>query len=99
MSKTGEKRQGDPGADPGAELRRRLEAALGPCRLEVLDEGHLHLGHAAAGRGHYRVRIVAEAFRGLPPLERHRRVYAAAGDLLPGRIHALAVEARSPEEA
>ncbi len=79
-------------------LRRRLEEALHPRALEIVDEGHLHAGHAAAGRGHYRVRIVAEAFRGLPLLERHRRVYEAVGDLVPGRIHALAIEARSPDE-
>jgi len=93
VSETGDERSG------AALLRRRLEEALRPQALEVLDEGHLHAGHAHAGRGHYRVRIVAEAFRGLPLLERHRRVYEAVGDLVPGRIHALAIEARSPEEA
>ena len=90
------------GGDQGggaALLRRRLEEALRPRALEIVDEGHLHAGHTHAGGGHYRVRIVAEAFRGLPLLERHRRVYEAVGDLVPGRIHALAVEARSPEEA
>lgn len=56
------------------------------------------MGHAGAAGGlsHFRVRIVAEAFRGLAPLERHRLVYTAVGDLMKTDIHALIIEAQAP---
>ena len=79
-------------------LRRCLETRFAPSVLIVEDESHLHAGHAGAagGHGHFRVTIVAEAFRGLAPLARHRLVYAAVGDLLKTDIHALAIEASAP---
>jgi BolA protein len=82
------------------EIRRRLSAALAPVALDVEDESHRHIGHAGArdGRGHFRVRIVSAAFEGRPPLARHRAVYAALGDYMQTDIHALAIDARTPEE-
>jgi BolA protein len=79
-------------------LRRRLESHFAPLLLVIEDESHLHAGHAGAaqGHGHYRVTIVAEAFRGIPPVARHRLVYAAVDDLLKTDIHALAIEASPP---
>ncbi len=81
-------------------IRARLAAALSPEQLEVADESHRHVGHAGArdGRGHFRVRVVSAAFRGQSPLARHRAVFAALGDLMQTDIHALAIDARSPEE-
>jgi BolA protein len=79
-------------------IRDRLQAALQPSRLEIRDDSHLHAGHAGAREGgHFHVVISSEAFRGLAVLARHRRVYAALGDLLPGRIHALSIDAQVPE--
>lgn len=82
------------------QIRRRLEASLSPAELEVIDESHLHIGHPGArdGRGHFRVRIVSDVFHGLPRLARHRRVYAAVGDLMKTDIHALNIEALSTNE-
>lgn len=81
-------------------IRRRLDAALAPAALDIEDESHRHAGHAGArdGRGHFRVRIVSAAFEGKLPLARHRAVYAALGDLMQTDIHALAIDARTPEE-
>lgn len=82
-------------------IRERLEADLAPSELEVIDESHLHIGHAGArdGRGHFRVRVVSEAFAGLPRLARHRRVYAAMGELMTTDIHALNIEAVTADES
>jgi BolA protein len=79
-------------------LRQRLESRFTPSVLIIEDESHLHAGHAgaASGHGHFRVTIVAEAFRGVPPVTRHRLVYAAVGDMLQTDIHALAIEASAP---
>lgn len=88
-------------ADRPSLIRARLLDALAPCEVEVRDDSHLHAGHVGAreGGGHFSVRIVAEEFRGLTPLARHRRVYAALGELMDGPIHALAITALTPEEA
>ena len=81
-------------------IRGRIESALDPAEVEVIDEGHLHIGHDGArdGRGHFRVRVVSERFAGLKPLERHRLVYDAVGDLMATDIHALAVVALTVAE-
>lgn len=82
-------------------IRASLEAALAPQQLQIEDESHRHVGHAGArdGRGHFRVRIVSAQFAGLPLLERHQRVYAALGELMRTDIHALALDARTPDES
>ena len=84
-----------------AAIRAALEAALAPTQLEIEDESHLHAGHAGArdGRGHFRIDLVSAAFEGLNPIARHRAVYAAVGALMATDIHALAIRARTPEEA
>jgi BolA protein len=79
-------------------IRERIVAALQPQSVEVIDEGHLHVGHAGEGQGHFRVRVTSQAFAGLMPLKRHRRVYDAVGDLMGHGIHALAIEAHAPGE-
>jgi BolA family transcriptional regulator, general stress-responsive regulator len=83
-----------------AEIRKRLEDALGPELLEVEDESHHHIGHAGArdGRGHFRVTIVSSAFAGKSRIGRHRLVYEAMGDLMRTDIHALTVQALAPNE-
>lgn len=83
-----------------ARIRTLLEQALAPEALEVIDESHLHVGHAGArdGRGHFRIRIVCERFSGRPRLARHRMIYAALGDMMDTDIHALAIEADSGNE-
>ncbi|PZQ14409.1 MAG: BolA family transcriptional regulator [Ancylobacter novellus] len=86
-------------------VRSRIEAtlteALKPERLDVVDESHLHAGHAGArpeGETHFRVRIVSGAFSGLSRVDRHRRVNALLAAELAGPVHALAIDARAPEE-
>lgn len=82
-------------------IRDALQAALQPASLEVVDDSHKHAGHEGArdGRGHFTVRITSDAFIGKAPLARHRAVYAALGEMMHTDIHALAIEARTPDEA
>jgi BolA protein len=81
-------------------IRIRLTAALAPSALEIVDDSAKHAGHAGArdGRGHFRVVITSVAFAGLGPVQRHRRVYAALGELMKNEIHALAITALTPDE-
>lgn len=84
-----------------AAIRERLQVALQPLALDVVDDSHKHAGHAGArdGRGHFGVRIVSAAFAGKAALARHRLVYAALGELMETDIHALQIQALTPEEA
>lgn len=81
-------------------IRQALETMLSPQRLEVIDESHLHAGHAGAqsGLGHFRVNIVADAFAGCSLIQRHRLVYRAVGDMMSTDIHALSIDAATPAE-
>jgi BolA family transcriptional regulator, general stress-responsive regulator len=80
-------------------IHQRLDV-LAPQQIAVIDESHLHAGHAGArsGGGHYRLSIVSAAFDGKNTVSRHRLIYDALGDMMPQDIHALAIQARTPEE-
>ncbi len=83
-----------------AKIRERL-AALEPVDLELVDESALHAGHVGArpgGNTHWRLTIVSPRFAGQPTIARHRMVYQALGELMQNPIHALAINARAPEE-
>ena len=77
------------------DIRERLQQAFSPTALEVIDEGHLHIGHAGEGTGHFRVRIASAAFDGKSRVQQHRLVYDAVADLMGHGIHALAIEVQS----
>ncbi len=79
----------------------KLTAAFGPQSLDVIDESHLHAGHAGhrpSGETHYRVHIVSEAFRGKSRVDRHRLINAALSSELAASVHALAIHAGAPDE-
>ena len=76
-----------------AEMRERLQV-LEPTRLEVVNQSHLHAGHAGddgSGESHWHVALATQRFAGLGRVERHRMVHAALGDVV-GRIHALSLD-------
>ena len=81
------------------DITTALAAALAPTTLDVQDDSHLHAGHAGAREGrHFSVRIVSARFEGLSRVARHRLVYDALHSLMPRGIHALAIDARVPDE-
>ena len=80
------------------EIDAALRAALAPESLAVVDDSHLHAGHAGAREGrHFSVAITSPRFAGLSRVARHRLVYDALFTLMPRGIHALAIDARAPE--
>ena len=88
-----------PDSDELAELIIARLAALQPSEVALADDSAQHAGHAGATGGrHYRLRIVSAAFVGKSTLQRHRAVYAALGDLMRCRIHALCIEALTPPD-
>lgn len=82
------------------QIEAALQQALQPTHLDVQDDSHLHAGHAGAREGrHFTVRLTSAAFTGRSRVARHRLIYDALGSLIPAGIHALAIVARSPDEA
>jgi len=81
-------------------IRCALEECFSPEYLEVEDESHLHEGHVGAqsGKGHFRVTVIAEAFRDMPAVKRHQEVYRALRTLMETDIHALSIRAMAPDE-
>lgn len=83
-------------------IKTKLTAKLEPAQLEIIDESHLHAGHAGAregGESHFRVNIVAEAFNGLNRVARQRMIYEILAEDLAGPIHALTLSTKTPAEA
>lgn len=79
-----------------AELRERLAAV----HVEVIDESHLHVGHAGArdGGGHFRAIVVSVKFVGKAPVQRQRLVYDALESAMGSEIHALSMKTMTPAE-
>jgi BolA protein len=89
----------DPSRPLVDEVRSRLQT-LAPALLDLRDDSARHAGHAGSnGGGHLVLRIVSPQFEGLGTVARHRRIYAEVGDLMPARLHALAITALTPDEA
>ena len=92
----------DPSLGPvGQEIAQRLEAALSPDRLAVINDSAQHRGHMGdddSGESHFTVDIVAAAFAGQSRVARQRLVNGALADLLREKVHALAIKARAPGE-
>src|SRR5262249_58248171 len=83
-------------------ITEKLTAAFAPESLRVEDESHQHEGHAGhrpGGQTHYRVYIVAQAFRGKSRIDRHRMINQTLAQELAGRVHALAIHALAPADA
>ena len=83
------------------EMLRRLDSALSPTRVELIDDSESHRGHGGynpAGESHFTLRIESAAFGGKSRVERQRMVHSALGDLLHERVHALSIKATAPGE-
>jgi BolA protein len=79
-----------------------LTAAFTPKALDILDESHRHAGHAGAkagGETHFTVTMVSDSFAGQSRLQRQRAVYKVLDSELKERVHALALNLATPEEA
>jgi BolA protein len=82
------------------DIEAALSAALHPQAITVQDDSAAHAGHAGAREGrHFNVRVVSERFAGLTRVARHRLIYDALELLIPRGIHALAIDARAPNDA
>ena len=84
-----------------AEMLARLNSALSPSSIELIDDSEQHRGHGGynpAGESHFSLRIESPAFAGKSRVQRQRMIYAALGDLMQARVHALSIKAKAPGE-
>ena len=83
-----------------AQLIEEKLQILEPETIALEDDSAQHAGHEGArlGGGHYQLTIVSRRFAGQPRVVRHRMVYSALGELMSGRIHALALRTLTPDE-
>jgi len=84
------------------EMLSRLNSALSPTQIELIDDSEQHRGHGGynpEGESHFSLRIGSPAFAGKKSVERQRMIYAALGDLMEARVHALSIRANAPGEA
>ena len=84
-------------------ITQKLNAAFHPQHLDVVDESHLHAGHAGhreGGETHFRLHIISDAFTGKNRIDRQRLVNdLLADDMGPNKIHALAMKVEAPGES
>ena len=84
-----------------SEMLSRLNSALSPTRIELIDDSEQHRGHGGynpAGESHFSLAIESPAFLGKTRVQRQRMIYAALGDLMQARVHALSIRATAPGE-
>jgi BolA protein len=85
-----------------SEMLARLNSSLSPTRIELIDDSEQHRGHGGynpAGESHFSLAIESPAFAGKNRVQRQRMVYAALGDLMQARVHALSIRATAPGDS
>jgi BolA family transcriptional regulator, general stress-responsive regulator len=84
-------------------IQSKIENALKPASLEIVNESHLHAGHQekfdGSGETHLRIRVVSDAFTGKSRVDRHRMINELVTDEMQQGLHAVAIDAKAPAEA
>jgi acid stress-induced BolA-like protein IbaG/YrbA len=71
-----------------SEIEQLIQAGLPGASVTVNSDDNTHFAAI----------IVSAEFAGKRPLQRHQMVYRTLGDAMGGAIHALSIEALTPEE-
>lgn len=80
-----------------AGIEQKIQAALAPVHLEVLNESHMH-SVPKNSETHFKVVVVSEQFEGKRLLARHRTMNGLLADELAAGVHALALHTFTPSE-
>tara|TARA_A100000164_G_C21573953_1_gene615348 strand:+ start:401 stop:706 length:306 start_codon:yes stop_codon:yes gene_type:complete len=83
------------------EIEKKLRSNLNPTEFDIWDESDAHKGHAGAtdGASHFFVRVVSSKFTNLNRVQRHKLVYGLLDGYIPKKIHALSIQAITPDES
>jgi len=80
-----------------SQIETKLSGALRPVFLDVINESHMH--HVPPGsESHFKVVVVADGFDGKTRVARHQSVNALLAEEIAGPVHALSIQAHTPEE-
>lgn len=77
-------------------IESKLNEALSPAYLEIVNESHKHSGPAT--ESHFKVVIASDAFDSLRLVQRHQKIYGLLSDEMAGEVHALALHTYTPAE-
>lgn len=75
----------------------KLVEAFKPLHLEVVNESPSH-GLPESAEKHFRVVMVSSVMEGLSRIDRHRRVNDLLNSELRDHVHALTIQAFTPDE-
>mmetsp|Transcript_28047 Transcript_28047/g.97019 ORF Transcript_28047/g.97019 Transcript_28047/m.97019 type:complete len:156 (-) Transcript_28047:54-521(-) len=78
-------------------IRAKLVDAFAPTHLEVVNESYKH-SVPPGSESHFKVVVVSERYDGMKIVDRHRAVNTALADELAGGVHALSIQAKTPEQ-
>ncbi len=78
-------------------IQRKIESALAPSHLEVINESHKH-SVPPGSESHFKLVVVSAQFEGMPRLRRHQRVNGLLADELAGPVHALSMDTLTAPE-
>jgi acid stress-induced BolA-like protein IbaG/YrbA len=71
------------------QIKKMIESGLADCSAIVKSDDNTHFDAI----------VVSAAFAGKRPLQRHQMIYAALGSAMGTDIHALSIQAMTPEES
>ncbi len=78
-------------------IEAKLRAGLSPGHLDIMNESHMH-SVPANSETHFKVVVVSESFAGKTRITRHQTVNSLLAEELAGPVHALSIQAHTPEE-
>jgi len=79
-------------------IKSKLHDKINIQRLDIIDESHKHVNHSQSNGGHFKVLIISDDFKGINLIGRHKMIYSALGDLIKTKIHAISINAKTPDE-
>jgi acid stress-induced BolA-like protein IbaG/YrbA len=71
-----------------AEIEQLIAAGMPGCTVRVSSDDNTH----------FDALVISAEFAGKRPLQRHQMVYGTLGDKMGGEIHALSIQALTPDE-
>ena len=81
-------------------IRQKISEHLNPKEFKVINQSHLHAGHAGddgSGQTHFKVVVVSSKFNGMQMVLRHRMVNELLSDCFNNGLHALSLDLK-PED-
>eukprot|EP00124_Ichthyophonus_hoferi_P000563 Ihof_evm16s21 gene=Ihof_evmTU16s21 len=78
-------------------IQAKLTACFSPSYMNILNESNNHSGPRNR-ESHFKIVVVSDAFKGKTPIQRHRAVNEALKEEFANGLHALSIDAKTPEQ-